>query len=68
VRWTDWDHNGWYHRLLLAQVPRDATRVLDVGCGAGALARRLASRVSSVDAVDRSPAMIAAPGRRLRRT
>ncbi len=62
MRWTDWDHNGWYHRLLLAQVPRDATRVLDVGCGAGALARRLASRVSSVDAVDRSPAMIAAAG------
>ncbi|SET41648.1 class I SAM-dependent methyltransferase [Geodermatophilus poikilotrophus] len=62
MRWTDWDHNAWYHRLLLAQVPRDATRVLDVGCGAGALARRLASRAGSVDAVDRSPAMIAAAG------
>ncbi|SHN52321.1 Methyltransferase domain-containing protein [Geodermatophilus obscurus] len=62
MRWTDWDHNGWYHRLLLAQVPPDATRVLDVGCGAGTLARRLAFRARHVDGVDRSPAMIAAAG------
>jgi SAM-dependent methyltransferase len=60
VRGTDWDHNRWYHRLLLAQVDPDATRVLDVGCGAGTLARRLASRVDHVDAVDRSPAMVSA--------
>ena len=60
MRSTDWDHNGWYHRLLLAQVPRDATRVLDVGCGAGTLARRLAARTGHVDALDRSPAMLAA--------
>ena len=60
MRGTDWDHNRWYHRLLLAQVAPDATRVLDVGCGAGTLARRLASRVDHVDAVDRSPAMVSA--------
>jgi ubiquinone/menaquinone biosynthesis C-methylase UbiE len=36
---TDWDHNAWYHRLLLRQVPARAERVLDVGCGAGTLAR-----------------------------
>ncbi len=63
MRGTDWDHNRWYHRLLLARVPPDATRVLDVGCGAGTLARRLASRVHHVDAVDRSPAMVAAAAR-----
>ena len=56
---TDWDHNRWYHRLLLAQVPPDAERVLDVGCGAGTLARRLAAVVPHVDAMDRSPVMIA---------
>jgi SAM-dependent methyltransferase len=57
---TDWDHNGRYHRLLLRQIPPGAQRVLDVGCGAGTLARRLATVVPQVDAVDRSPAMIAA--------
>ncbi len=36
--------------------------MLDVGCGAGALARRLASRARHADGVDRSPAMIAAAG------
>ena len=60
MRGTDWDHNCWYHRLLLARVPPDAARVLDVGCGAGTLACRLASRVQRVDAVDRSAAMVAA--------
>ena len=60
MRGTDWDHNRWYHRLLLARVPQDATRVLDVGCGAGTLARSLAWRVEHVDAVDRSPEMVTA--------
>lgn len=56
---TAWDHNRWYHRLLLGQVPAGAERVLDVGCGAGTLACALAARVRHVDAVDRSPVMVA---------
>ncbi len=55
----DWDHNTYYHRLLLGQLPPRCHRVLDVGCGAGAFAKRLARRVEQVDAVDRSTAMIA---------
>jgi predicted TPR repeat methyltransferase len=43
MRLTDWDHNAWYHRLLLRQVPAGAQHVLDVGCGAGTLGRRLAA-------------------------
>lgn len=54
----DWDHNAYYHRLLLRKLPPHSRRVLDVGCGAGAFAARLAERIDHVDAVDRSPAMI----------
>ena len=60
---TDWSHNSWYHRLLLSQVPEGAQRVLDVGCGAGALARKLAESVPQVDGVDLSPVMIEAARR-----
>ncbi len=55
-----WDHNAYYHRLLLRQLPNPCARVLDVGCGAGAFAAELASRARHVDALDRSPAMIEA--------
>jgi len=54
----DWDHNAYYHRLLLRHLPHPCARVLDVGCGAGAFAAQLAQRVEHVDALDRSPAMI----------
>jgi SAM-dependent methyltransferase len=54
----DWDHNAYYHRLLLDQLPQRCHRVLDVGCGTGSFATRLARRVEHVDAVDRSAAMI----------
>ncbi|CAJ62283.1 MULTISPECIES: class I SAM-dependent methyltransferase [Frankia] len=54
----DWSHNAYYHRLLLRQLPQPGRRVLDVGCGAGAFAARLAQRSEQVDAVDRSAEMI----------
>ncbi|WP_433683740.1 class I SAM-dependent methyltransferase [Nocardia sp. CA-119907] len=54
----NWSHNAYYHRFLLRQLPDPCTRVLDVGCGAGAFAAELARRVERVDAIDRSPAMI----------
>jgi SAM-dependent methyltransferase len=56
----DWDHNGFYHRLLLRHLPPGSEQVLDVGCGAGAFAAKLARRAGHVDALDRSPAMIEA--------
>ena len=60
----DWDHNAYYHRLLIRQLPRPCMRVLDVGCGAGAFAAELASRAAHVDALDRSPVMIEAARQR----
>ncbi|MFN8074109.1 MAG: class I SAM-dependent methyltransferase [Kineosporiaceae bacterium] len=53
-----WDHNAWYHPLLLSRIPPGATRVLEIGCGEGTLATAIASRGITVDAVDRSPVMI----------
>lgn len=59
----DWDHNAFYHRTLLRQLPQHCERILEVGCGAGALAAELARRADRVDAVDRSPEMIEAARR-----
>ncbi|MFD7644623.1 class I SAM-dependent methyltransferase [Kitasatospora sp. NPDC059795] len=53
------DHNDHYHRLLLRQVPRGARTALDVGCGTGRFARRLAGLGLRVDAIDRSAEAVA---------
>jgi SAM-dependent methyltransferase len=60
----DWDHNAYYQPLLLRRMPQHCRRVLDVGCGAGAFAARLAQRSDQVDAVDRSAEMIEEAKRR----
>jgi SAM-dependent methyltransferase len=54
------DHNDRYHRLLLRQVPAGCRTALDVGCGTGRFARRLALRGIQVDAIDRSAEVIRA--------
>jgi SAM-dependent methyltransferase len=46
------NHNDFYHPLLSRQVPPGARTALDVGCGTGKLARRLAARGLSVTGVD----------------
>jgi SAM-dependent methyltransferase len=46
--------------LLGLLAPEAPARVLDMGCGTGELARRLAPRVQRVTAVDASEAMVAA--------
>jgi ubiquinone/menaquinone biosynthesis C-methylase UbiE len=52
------DHNDHYHRVLLRHIPHRGGTALDVGCGTGRFARRLAARGMDVDAVDPSPDVI----------
>ncbi len=53
------DHNDHYHRLLLRALPPGGRTALDVGCGTGRFARRLAARGYTVDALDPSAEVIA---------
>jgi SAM-dependent methyltransferase len=53
-----WDHNAYYHRLVLSRLPIGSAHVLDAGCGAGVLAAELGRRVPHVDAVDRDAGMV----------
>ena len=53
-----WTQNNHYHKFLLRQVRNDCQNALEVGCGTGAFARRLAERARHVVALDLSPAMI----------
>ncbi|HEV7648106.1 MAG TPA: class I SAM-dependent methyltransferase [Actinophytocola sp.] len=55
----NFNHNDHYHDFLLRQVPDGCRRALEVGCGSGTFARKLAARGIEVDAVDRSAEMIA---------
>ncbi|MFG2721692.1 class I SAM-dependent methyltransferase [Streptomyces sp. NPDC048416] len=48
------EHNDHYHRLLLRHLPRECGAALDVGCGTGRFARRVAGLGIEVDAIDSS--------------
>lgn len=48
-----WSHNLHYHSVILDSVPTGCQRALDIGCGQGALTRRLRSFVPDVTGLDR---------------
>jgi len=52
------DHNSHYHRFLLKHVAPHCQNALEIGCGAGAFARLLATRTEHVLALDLSPEML----------
>jgi ubiquinone/menaquinone biosynthesis C-methylase UbiE len=54
-----WNHNVHYQAVILNAVPPACHTALDVGCGDGLLAARLAERCAKVTAIDRDPRMIA---------
>lgn len=47
-----WNHNNHFHNYLLRQLPRKVNRALDVGCGLGFFAQKLAERSEFVEALD----------------
>ena len=48
-----WSHNLHYHRVIVDAIPGGCERALDVGCGTGALTRRLKRLVPHVTGIDR---------------
>src|SRR5262245_32884787 len=54
-----WNRNIHYHDIVLAAVPPNCRRALDVGCGDGLLASDLATRVEQVVAIDVDAATLA---------
>ncbi|MFG2799288.1 class I SAM-dependent methyltransferase [Streptomyces pseudovenezuelae] len=47
-----WSHNAHFHPWILRRLPGRFDRALDVGCGAGDLARLLAARATRVHGID----------------
>jgi ubiquinone/menaquinone biosynthesis C-methylase UbiE len=59
-----WNHNVHYQRVILDAVPDGCGAAIDVGCGDGMLARKLAARCAAVTGIDRDERIIeAARGR-----
>lgn len=54
----EWTHNRHYSDFLLKHMPSPCHSTVEVGCGIGELARKMAGRADSVLAVDLSPVMI----------
>ncbi|GFG98463.1 class I SAM-dependent methyltransferase [Mycobacterium timonense] len=60
-----WNHNSAYHRWLVGLATRRRGDVLDVGCGEGLLAQRLAAVSSSVVGIDADPISVWRAAQRL---
>ena len=54
-----WNHNVHYQPVILGAVPAGCGAALEVGCGDGLLASRLAERCAEVTAIDRDARMTA---------
>jgi SAM-dependent methyltransferase len=71
-RWLDrvnarhpWDHNEHFHGWILGNLPGRRRAAVDVGCGTGVLAGKLAAHFARVTGIDADAGMAAAAGARL---
>ncbi len=55
---VSWNHNDYYHHMLLAMLPDRIESALDIGCGSGGFSRALAGRCETIVGVDLSNEMI----------
>ena len=62
-----WNHNVHYQPVILGAVPTHCDQALEVGCGDGMLACRLAERCAEVTGIDRDARMIALARQRAQR-
>lgn len=60
-----WNHNEYFHGWLLRNLPVRRQAAVDVGCGTGVLAEKLALRFARVTGIDIDEAMAAAASARL---
>lgn len=59
-----WNHNVAHHARIVRAMPPNCRSALDVGCGDGLLAQKLAARATWVVALDAAPEMAAQARRR----
>jgi SAM-dependent methyltransferase len=62
-----WNHNEHFHGWILRNLPARCRTAVDVGCGLGVLAGKLAPHFARVTGIDADEAMAAAAGARLAR-
>jgi SAM-dependent methyltransferase len=60
-----WNHNEHFHGWILRNLPARRRLAVDVGCGTGVLAGKLASRFARVTGIDADAGMAAAASARL---
>jgi 2-polyprenyl-3-methyl-5-hydroxy-6-metoxy-1,4-benzoquinol methylase len=60
-----WNHNEHFHGWILRNLPARRRAALDIGCGTGVLAGKLARHFARVTAIDPDAGMAAAASARL---
>jgi ubiquinone/menaquinone biosynthesis C-methylase UbiE len=61
-----WNHNEHFHGWILRNLPARRRAAVDIGCGTGVLAGKLAAHFTHVTGIDRNEGMAAAASARLR--